>query len=99
MIQWHLVQNERHIKNLPGLYALYYNRNGENRLAYIGRSKNLHNRLMWYGNTTVHPVLRNLRKDNEGVFIKIKYTDNLKFESRLIGKLKPPINRRYITVQ
>ena len=85
---------EKDLTKLTGVYKLY---DEENKLLYIGKAKNLSNRLKSYFLTSKD------RKKNE-LIERIKYleifltkteSDALLLEQNLIRKLKPPFNVQF----
>lgn len=83
---WHLVDRES-TRELAGVYAIY--RAGE--LIYIGSTENAYGRLWGSG----HPLLE------PGDSVKVRYSrpktfEHLSREARLIWRLNPRCNRRYV---
>ncbi len=89
-----IFSKERELPKLPGVYKFY---DKKNKILYIGKAKNLSNRLKSYLS------LSKDKKKNE-LIDKIKYleifltkteSDALLLEQNLIRKLKPPFNVQF----
>jgi excinuclease ABC subunit C len=89
-----IFSKERELPKLPGVYKFY---NKKNKILYIGKAKNLSNRLKSYFSASKDA------KKNE-LIDKIKYleifltkteSDALLLEQNLIRKLKPPFNVQF----
>ena len=89
-----IFSKERELPKLPGVYKFY---NKKNKILYIGKAKNLSNRLKSYLSVSKDA------KKNE-LIDKIKYleifltkteSDALLLEQNLIRKLKPPFNVQF----
>ncbi len=85
---------EKDLPKLPGVYKFY---DDENKLLYIGKAKNLSNRLKSY-------FLRSKDRKKNELIERIKYleifltkteSDALLLEQNLIRKLKPPFNVQF----
>ena len=90
--KWRLVDKRSNVYWRPGIYAIFYKKNSKKICAYIGRSKNLYNRVVC--SHRGHPVLLRIkhRFGKENVSIKIKHTSDLSLEYKLIKKLQPQFN-------
>ena len=89
-----IFSKEKDLPKLPGVYKFY---DEKNKILYIGKAKNLSNRLKSYLSTSKD------RKKNE-LIDKIKFleifltkteSDALLLEQNLIRKLKPPFNVQF----
>ena len=89
-----IFSKEKDLPKLPGVYKFY---DKKNKILYIGKAKNLSNRLKSYLSTSRD------RKKNE-LIEKIKFlevlitkteSDALLLEQSLIRKLKPPFNVQF----
>ena len=49
--KWHKIKKRSEVYCKPGLYAIYYNKNNKEQLAYIGRSSNLYKRTVNLGSS------------------------------------------------
>ena len=87
--KWHPIEKRSQVYCQPGLYAIFYKKNGKNYLAYIGRASNLYKRILG-----CHPILTDIRNAHgiDNVFFKVKYTTEYWLEKLLIHKLKPKFN-------
>ena len=92
--KWRLVDRKSNVYWRAGIYAIFYKKGGQTILGYIGRSKNLYRRIVETARAPTHIVLRNLRHayGYDNVFIKIKHTNDLSLENKLIKKLQPQFN-------
>tara|TARA_B100000886_G_scaffold339846_1_gene306644 strand:- start:1926 stop:3722 length:1797 start_codon:yes stop_codon:yes gene_type:complete len=89
-----IFSKEKVLPNLPGVYKFY---DEKNKILYIGKAKNLSNRLKSYLSNSKD------RKKNElidkikflEIFITKTESDALLLEQNLIRKLKPPFNVQF----
>ncbi|MBN1168382.1 GIY-YIG nuclease family protein [Candidatus Woesebacteria bacterium] len=91
--------NKINVKNvssnkLPSESGVYIFADKDNKILYIGKSKNLKNRLSTYFHTKMYGKTKNMMEKAEYLsYIKVaSEIESLLLEAKLIRKIKPPFN-------